>query len=142
MPLSLIKENGELKSTGASLSINTLIKGLDILFVGESHVASLYLQEKKKRKKSRNKVGRANSFNQEDIYFNLINKFSEIYPNLQKCLYLEYIDNSNKLNQWLKGLNENRSHYFLIDTARKNNWLIFAVDRLALNHLIVEQDIA
>ena len=81
------------------------------------------------RVRSGNEMGRQNSYNQENIYFNLINKFSEIYPNHKKCLYLEYKDNSNQLNEWLKGLNENRSHYFLIDTARKNNWSIFAVDR-------------
>ena len=119
---------------------NTLIKAVDILFVGETHTASAYLGEKWGGVRSGNEIERQNSYDQENIYFNLIKEFSAIYPNHKKCLYLEYKDDSNKLNEWLKGLNENRSHYFLVDTARKNNWSIFAVDRSGSIDDITDRD--
>ncbi len=108
---------------------NTLIKRVDILFVGETHIVSAYLLETRRGERGGNEVGRQNSYDQENIYFNLIKKFSEIYPNHKKCLYLEYTDNSTKLNKWLNGFHEGRSHYFLINTAIKNKWSIFAVDK-------------
>ena len=108
---------------------NTLIKKVDILFVGETHVGSGYIGEKRYGKRSGNKIGRQNSYNQENIYFNLINKFSEIHRDHKKCLYLEYTDNSPKLNEWLRGLHTGRSHYFLINTAIRENWSIFAIDK-------------
>ena len=111
---------------------DTLIKEVDILFVGEFHVGSLYLKELKDGKRFGNEIARQNSYNQENSYFNLIKKFSEIHRDHKKCLYLEYTDNSPKLNKWLRGLHTGRSHYFLINTAIRENWSIFAVDRPSL----------
>lgn len=104
------------------------IRNSDILFVGETHIGSLLSQEKKYKRKG-SKIGRRNSLNQENLYYNLIKKFSEIHALAKKCLWLEYADDDEpNLEKWLNGLHEGRSHYYLINEAKAQGWSIFAVD--------------
>lgn len=109
------------------------MKESHILFIGESHVGSFYLREKKSQEKMNareiNSSGRKNSYDQETSYFNLVRRFSELHPSEKKCLWLEYLDLHPSVLSRLKGLSEGHSHYFLTDSARKRGWSIFAVDK-------------
>ena len=109
-------------------SVLEKIQDNDILFVGETHIASSVLREKKSNAKNRNTIGRRNSLNQENLYFNLVKKFSETHPDDKKCLWLEYFFDDPDIEKKLNGLNEGRSHYWLIRTAIAQGWSVFAVD--------------
>ena len=109
------------------LVLNT-IQNLDILFLGESHVASAILREKQYKKKSKNIIGRLNSLNQENIYFHFIDRFSKIHKEAKKCLWLEYDFNDPDIENKLTGLWRGRAHYFLINTAKELGWKVFPVD--------------
>ena len=102
----------------------------DILFVGETHIASTFLRERQQNSKSMNKIGRQNSLNQENLYFNLVKKFSEIHALAKKCLWLEYDDDDDvpNLEKKLNGLSSGVSHYYLINEAKAQGWSVFAVD--------------
>ena len=114
------------------LVLNT-IQNSDILFLGEKHTFSVFLEENTNYKKSESKSNRLNSLNQENIYFHLIDSFSKIHAKAKKCLWLEYSFNNPYLEDELKGLNFSTSHYYLINTAKEQGWTVFPVDNRALN---------
>ena len=111
-------------------SVLKTISDSDILFIGEAHRASVVLQEKKYSKKyhDHHSNWQKESLNQENIYFNLLKKFSEIHATAKKCLWMEYDSSGPNLEKFLQGWDTDRSHYHLIHSARDQGWSIFAVD--------------
>ena len=116
-------------------SVLEKIQDNDILFVGELHTGSVLSFEKTYNDKfgggsKAGKAGRRNSLNQENLYYNLIRKFSETHAAAKKrlCLWLEYNLDSPDLEDKLNGLWTGRSHYWLINEAKAWGWSVFAVD--------------
>ena len=123
-------------------SVLKQIQDNDILFVGESHVPSAYLIERRKNSKLANSAGRRKSLNQESLFFNLAAKFSETHAASKKCLWLEYrVDNSD-LEKKLSGFHTSRSHYWLIRTAKAEGWSVFAVDENGRRDFLMAENIA
>ena len=114
------------------------IQNLDILFLGETHTASIFLEEKHSNQKIEFNSYRLNSLNQENIYFHFINRFSKIHKEAKKCLWLEYDSNDSRIEEYLKGLSFFVSHYFLINTAKEQGWKVFAVDNWELANIDID----